>query len=125
MDNEKKDWLSDRVRVKIANLKNPGDDIFCSVNGNSFLIKDGEIVNVPRAVVNVLKEAHTVKWTVDGEMGKRTQKQKIIPKFFVVEIDEEKQPEKDDKVDMIKKIKLNERKIKLNENKNEEKEIIE
>lgn len=55
--------LSDRVKIRITKTDdNRGsEDVFVGVNGAGFLIKRGVAVDVPRAVVEVLRNAVTKK----------------------------------------------------------------
>lgn len=106
---KKPEWMQDKVKAKFINLASPGDDIFVSCNGESFLIQDGATVTVPRAVINVLKDAKKYDYTIEGDMEKgRTTRKIEKPQYMSIEIDEKTedlQTEKDKKKqDLVRKL---------------------
>ncbi len=67
--------MSDRVKIRVTKTDdNRGsEDVFVGVNGAGFLIKRGVAVDVPRAVVEVLRNAVTKKLReVVNEAGDHT-----------------------------------------------------
>lgn len=67
--------MSDRVKIRVTKTDdNRGsEDVFVGVNGAGFLIKRGVAVDVPRAVVEVLRNAVTKKLQeVVNEAGDHT-----------------------------------------------------
>lgn len=51
------DWKDDKVEIKIAKTKGTPDPVFVGINGNTFAIKPGHWVSVPRAVLQVLYDS--------------------------------------------------------------------
>lgn len=43
------------VKIKLPLTRNEKDDVYVGVNGNTYLIKRGEVVEVPESVVEVLE----------------------------------------------------------------------
>ena len=52
-----------KVRIKIPATETEKDDVTVSPNGYTYLIKRGEVVEVPEAVKNALDDATTFKYT--------------------------------------------------------------
>lgn len=44
------------VKIKLPITRNEKDDVYVAVNGNSYLIKRGETVEVPASVAEVLRQ---------------------------------------------------------------------
>ncbi len=67
--------MSDRVKIRVTKTDDDrgSEDVFVGVNGAGFLIKRGVAVDVPRAVVEVLRNAVTKKLQeVVNEAGDHT-----------------------------------------------------
>lgn len=52
----------EKIYGVVDNIESPGDDVFVSVNGTNYQIKDGIPCLVPVAVVDAIKHCTITKW---------------------------------------------------------------
>jgi len=93
----------DRVKIKVVNIQNPGQDIVVGDNGTNYVIQDQAVVEVPISVYNGLKECVYTEYRVEGNMDTgRSIKEKSVARFFVTRLDDF-QEEEESIVDDLKK----------------------
>lgn len=83
---DKEAWLHDRIKITIHEMEGLANPQFVGVNGHAFWIELGKEVEVPRAVLGVLKNAviHTKKFTpIPGQSGAYNVTPVSIPRFAV------------------------------------------
>lgn len=86
-----------RIKIKVVNLENPGQDIFVGDNGRNYLIQDQQIVSVPISVYNGLMDCVYETAEVEGnkDSGKSI-KRKLTSRFFITKISNETEEEENE-----------------------------
>lgn len=82
-------WMKDTMKVKILNLEHPGDQVYIGCQGVSYLYDDGQIVVVPKLVVEAIKSCVVKDWKISGEMGKKVQVPVDRARFMAIPIPDE------------------------------------
>jgi len=91
------DFKKIRVYGKIRNLEHPGKDIKLNVNAEGFNYRDGDIVDVPTAVVEAIKSAVKIRWKQVGNQ----QVKEEVPRFVFIPTERPKKSEEEQKTDEL------------------------
>ena len=86
MANEAQKAIQATVKCKVSRVSNPADltDIFVGENGQTWLLKPGKLVELPKSVYNILKAATTPYNSIEeDEQGNLRTRQVEGPEYAI------------------------------------------